>query len=153
MLLEPNIIMRGECAAVGLAVSEATRSEHSFKHGCAVFKNGKIIQSGRNQFCDMNRVKHFKSNRIWSIHAEMNALGGLPKHMTRGASLAVVRVTKNGDLTCSKPCVICMTLIKSAGIKNLIYSTGINKMKTVKINYRPVPSGINPSSSSTMASS
>ena len=145
--------MRGECAAVGLAVSEATRSEHSFKHGCAVFKNGKIIQSGRNQFCDMNRVKHFKSNRIWSIHAEMNALGGLPKHMTRGASLAVVRVTKNGDLTCSKPCVICMTLIKSAGIKNLIYSTGINKMKTVKINYRPVPSGINPSSSSTMASS
>ncbi len=143
--------MRGECAAVGLAVSEATRSEHSFKHGAAVFKNGKIIQSGRNQFCDMNRIRHFKSHRIWSIHAEMNALGGLPKHMTRGASIAVVRVTKGGDLSCSKPCVICMTLIKSAGIKNLIYSTGINNMKTVKIDYRPVPLGINPTSVATLA--
>jgi len=143
--------MRGECAAVGLAVSEATRSEHSFKHGAAVFKNGKIIQSGRNQFCDMNRIRHFKSHRIWSIHAEMNALGGLPKHMTRGASIAIVRVTKSGDLSCSKPCVICMTLIKSAGIKNLIYSTGINKMKTVKLNHNPEFGGRSPSSVDVMA--
>jgi tRNA(Arg) A34 adenosine deaminase TadA len=145
--------MRGECVAVGLAVSEATRSEHSFKHGAAVFKNGKIIQSGRNQFCDMNRIRHFKSHRIWSINAEMNALGGLPKHMTRGASIAVVRVTKAGDLSCSKPCVICMTLIKSAGIKNLIYSTGINTMKTVKIDYRSVSGGSSPSRSLSMAPS
>ena len=136
--------MRGQSAAVGLAVSEATRSEHEFQHGAAVFKNGKIIQSGKNQFCDSNRVKHFKSKRIWSIHAEMNALGGLPKNITRGASLVVVRVTKRGDLSCSKPCVICMTLIKSAGIKNLIYSVGVNKMKTVKLTAGTTPGEVGP---------
>lgn len=72
---------------VGLAIDEAEKSNHSARHGAVVYKNGTIIQSGRNQYCSLERLRHYKSNRIWSIHAEMNALASLPKNVTRGAAI------------------------------------------------------------------
>lgn len=113
--------MRTINIALGLAIAEATRSEHNVKHGAVVVSKGKIIQSGRNQYCGMERIKHFK-NRIWSIHAEMNALAGLPKNMTKGANIIVVRVNSLGDVVNSKPCHICMSLIQTAGIRKVLYS-------------------------------
>ena len=113
---------------VGLAVDEASRSSHKAKHGAVVYKNGKIIQSGRNQYCSLNRLRNYKSNRIWSIHAEMNALANLPKNITRGAGIIVVKVNREGDLTNSRPCRVCMSIIERMGIKRVMYSTDTNKM-------------------------
>ena len=119
--------------AVNMAIDEALRSEHSVKHGAVVMKKGKIIQSGRNQYCAMERIKHFQSKRIWSIHAEMNALLGLPKCMTKNADIYVVRVNKLGDIVNSRPCKICMTLILKSGIKNVHYSGDTNTMETLRL--------------------
>ena len=108
--------------ALGMAIAEASRSDHQFKHGAVVVKKGKIIQSGRNQHCGIDRIKHFHGNRIWSMHAEMNALWSLPRNITRGSDILVVRVNSKGDIVNSKPCYVCMGLIRSAGCKNTLYS-------------------------------
>lgn len=107
-----------------LAIDEAMRSEHTtHRHGAVVYKSKHIIQSGRNQYCAPKRIKHFNSNKIWSVHAEMNALAGLPRRITKNADIVIVRVNKNGDIVNSKPCEICMGLIKSAQIRRVLYST------------------------------
>ena len=122
--------MRTLNVALGMAIAEASRSEHQFKHGAVVVKKGKIIQTGRNQHCGIERIKHFSGNRIWSIHAEMNALCSLPRNITRGSDILIVRVNSKGDIVNSKPCQVCMGLIKSAGCKKILYSNeegGITK--------------------------
>lgn len=111
---------------ISLAIDEAHRSEHSTRHGAVVVKKGKVIQSGRNQYCSLQRVKHFQSKKIWSIHAEMNVLAGLPKKITRGAEIYIVRVRRDGTLSNSKPCSICMSLIQGAGIRRIFYSVDNN---------------------------
>ena len=107
-----------------LAIDEAMKSEHTtHKHGAVVYKRKQILQSGRNQYCSAKRIRHFNSDKIWSIHAEMNALAGLPRKMTRNADIVIVRVNKRGDIVNSKPCEICMGLIRSAQIRRVLYST------------------------------
>jgi deoxycytidylate deaminase len=118
--------------ALGVAIAEATRSEHNVKHGAVLVKKGKIIQSGRNQYCGMERIRHFNS-RIWSIHAEMNILAGLPRNMTRGADIMVVRVNSRGDIVNSKPCHICMSMIKNAGCRKVFYSTDMGEISSEKV--------------------
>jgi tRNA(Arg) A34 adenosine deaminase TadA len=110
--------------AIRLALEEASQSEHRTRHGSVLFKNGKIIQSGRNQFCGLERLKHFKNNRILSIHAEMNVIAGLPRSVTKGATIVIVRIKRDGTIANSKPCNICMSLIKSSGIKRVIWTDG-----------------------------
>ena len=118
--------------ALGVAIAEATRSEHNVKHGAVLVKKGKIIQSGRNQYCGMERIRHFNS-RIWSIHAEMNILAGLPRNMTRGADIMVVRVNSRGDIVNSKPCHICMSMIKNAGCRKVFYSNDMGEISSEKV--------------------
>ena len=117
-----------------LAIDEAERSSHRSKHGAVVFKNGKIIQSGRNQYCSLERLRHYKSNRIWSVHAEMNALAGLPKNISRGACIVVIKVNKEGNLVNSKPCRVCMAIIRKSGINKVLYSFDINRIISRKLN-------------------
>ena len=110
--------------AIHLAIEEAMQSEHKTRHGSVVYKQGKIIQSGRNQYCAMQRLKHFKTNPIWSIHAEMNVIAGLPKGITKGATIVIVKVNRDGRLSNSKPCSICTALIRRSGINKIIYTSG-----------------------------
>lgn len=115
--------MRNHVVAQHIAIDEALRSEHNFRHGAVVVKNGKVIASARNQYCSFDKINSFKT-RIWSIHAEMNALQGLPRPLTRGADIYVVRVSReNNELRNSMPCDICSILIRKAGIRNVYYST------------------------------
>lgn len=120
--------MRNRIVAQHIAIEEALRSEHAVKHGAVLVKNGKIINSGRNQYCSRQRIRMFNAQRIWSIHAEMNVLNGIPKSVTRGADLYVVRVThyRPYGFMNSKPCAICSALCRKAGIRNVYYSTQNN---------------------------
>ena len=117
--------MRNHIIAQHVAIDEALRSEHDVKHGAVLTKQGKIINSARNQYCTLSRIKSFTVQRIWSIHAEMNVLNGIPKSVTRGCDLYVVRVTPYGnhEFMNSKPCGICSALCRKAGIRNVYYST------------------------------
>lgn len=125
--------MRARDTIIDLAINEASRSEHNVKHGAVVVKKGKIIQSGRNQYCSMERIKHFNAHRIWSIHAEMNVLMGLPKCVTKNADIYVVRVNGEGEIVNSKPCKICMSMILKSGIKTIHYSNDENTIVSQKI--------------------
>ncbi len=52
----------------------------------------------------------------------MNAIIGSYLTDLKDASLLVVRIDANRNITMSKPCPACMHLIRAAGIKDLFYS-------------------------------
>lgn len=58
---------------------------------------------------------HTKRHR--SIHAEHAAL----LKASEGDTVIVVRILKDGTMTCSKPCDNCMKQIRKAGIERVYY--------------------------------
>ena len=59
------------------------------------------------------------------LHAELNAI---IRSRKQGHTIIVVRVDKQGNLRMAKPCPICQLAIKSAGIKEVIYSINDNEL-------------------------
>lgn len=63
---------------------------------------------------------HPKMNKDFgfdTLHAECSAL----MRAKRGDTLIVVRLLKNDDLGCSKPCEKCMKYIRKKGIRQIFY--------------------------------
>ena len=53
-----------------------------------------------------------------SAHAESR----LARKLDRGAIVYVVRITASGKLTLARPCVSCIRILKSKGVKKVFYS-------------------------------
>lgn len=112
---------------IRMAEQAAMRSDCTVKHGAIIYRGGHPISSTCNR-----RVTHPESQR-WSvdpkklttIHAEQRALI-LAQSQLKGATLVSVRLNGN---RCSKPCVMCASLMKEAGISHVIYFDGTRYIK------------------------
>lgn len=98
-----------------IALKEAEKSEHRYKHGAVLFRQGKPISKGHNQ---TNRG-HNAAKGYWagSLHAEIASLINA-RTDTRGASILVVRRNLRNSLPCSN----CFAALKAEGIKSIFYS-------------------------------
>lgn len=106
---------------IQVAIEEAEKSDFIFKNGAKfrlgaiVLHKGKIVGRGHN----IKRT-HARMNKEFgytTIHAEAQAL----MRANCGDQLLVVRLLKNGELGCSKPCAKCMKYIKEQKIKEIFY--------------------------------
>lgn len=62
-------------------------------------------------------------------HAECDAM----LRASTGDVLVVVRIHKNGKLSCSKPCEKCLKVAKEFGIKKIIYTDWDSSVCEMKI--------------------
>lgn len=71
------------------------------------------------------------SNNIPNMHPEpqAHAEARLTKKLDRGSVVYVVRVSKKGDFTSSKPCKHCQRMMKARKVKRCYYSISGNKGK------------------------
>ena len=126
------------------AYIEATKSTFDRFHvGCVVVYKGHVISRGhnskkthpvqqrQNRFRVLNNYD--KPNNYYppSIHAEVSALCSISYPVGINikwdrVKIYVVRVLKNGDMACSKPCAACENLIRTLGIKGCYYSENNN---------------------------
>lgn len=90
------------------------------------YRVGAIIYSGKNRSrgCNIEKthpwlLRDYKRNRI-SIHAEMVALLKA-RFSTHGSFMCIMRLDKKGNIMPSKPCSICLGLIKEAGVSQILY--------------------------------
>lgn len=113
-----------------------TSDDDQFKIGCVVVdKNSKILSIAANSNTKTHpyqaRLAH-KHNQPYKIylHAEIRAL-----LKCRGSphTLYVVRVSRSGNTTISKPCPICMEAIKIAGVKNIVYTDKNGNVNVFKV--------------------
>ena len=115
---------------IQMAIDEAWKSDHRhFKHG-AILVSGKCVislghnQPIRNHFC-------FKS-----VHAEMQTIleAKRKKVNLKNCHLYVVRLSNTGETLLSKPCQICMNILRNNKVKHVIYSLDNNKYDLIYLN-------------------
>ena len=97
----------------------AAKSDHEqHKMSCLIVKKNRIISSGYNQLKTSPKSPH----RFKSTHAEFHALARLNLEETKGCTVYVYRMDKNGILSNSKPCESCFLLLQKKKIKRIIYT-------------------------------
>ena len=120
----------------------AHMSDHHMRVGAIIVKGRRIIAGGFNKSKTHTviRNKIDKFSLVDKLHAEMNAILKARTDL-EGAKMYVLRVCINnkhlprrltgrprgrnlGDTGMSRPCNLCMNLIRNSGIKEIIYTTG-----------------------------
>ena len=98
------------------AKSEAFNSSAQFRHGAVLFRRGRIVSVGYNQYRTVcwawphSRYHESLSQpdlsgiRLNNMHAEISAMHNVPKSDLAGKDIFVVRINKAGTLMNSQPC-------------------------------------------------
>jgi len=86
-------------------------------------KKGRILSIGKNSYVKthpkqaLHAAKVGRPEKIF-LHAEMDAIIRC-KNLSRASKILVSRVSKKGKYVNAKPCPVCESAIKEAGIKNV----------------------------------
>ena len=99
--------------------------------GAVLVKGSRILAVGHNQL---------RPSRIIgteTLHAEAAAILKLLKegrqHDLVNASLYVTRYTRGGRIGLARPCDVCMSLIRSVGIREVSYTTNEELTEMIKL--------------------
>ena len=96
----------------------AAASPHPlFRVGAVVAHGGRIIATGTNK----PRSHPQAPGPFYTIHAEVDALTGIQRHRVAGATLYVVRLTRDGTLAGSRPCARCWDVLVRQGLRRVYY--------------------------------
>jgi tRNA(Arg) A34 adenosine deaminase TadA len=112
--------------AIDLAIDQAKKSSGPFKHGCVIMSGKNIVSKGNN---------HIRTKvGTLSIHAEMDAIWKMDSDQYSNKKAVIVRLSNGGTkLSNSRPCSICMGLLKQHGINTIAYSTASGKIQLEQI--------------------
>lgn len=107
---------------------EAAKSDFiPYQLGALAVKKGKIVSKAFNTRSAHGRMT--RQHGYFGGHAEANALINIDDCDT----IFVIRVKKNGNLSMSLPCELCMSIIKSKGIKKIIYTDWCGDLQVMKL--------------------
>lgn len=105
----------------------ANMSEHHFRVGALIVKGRRILAGGHNKNKTHTIIKNKidKYSLVDKLHAEMTAILKARTDLS-GSKIYVLRLCPdNKDGTgMSRPCGLCMGLIRGAGIREVFYTTG-----------------------------
>lgn len=103
-----------------------------YKIGCVVAQKNKIINASFNSSKTHPMQKHYNKERFdgddtpHRVHAEIHALAPYIEDDVDWKNVTVYIARKrrcDGENGMSRPCPACMKMIKSLGIKNIVYTT------------------------------
>ena len=97
----------------------------NFRLGAILVYRNSIVSIGMNSY---KTHPLMAARTSWPfLHAEQNAIIRAGLDNCEGLDLYIARVLKNNTLAMSKPCKVCIKLIKDVGIRNIYYSTNTRK--------------------------
>lgn len=107
---------------INLALKIAQKSEHHFPIGAIIAYGSCVLSIGINKYRTHPRQDNqYTKQKATSIHAELDAI--ISCHNTKGATIYVARSLFNGSNGLAKPCKFCQDIIRTAGIKKIVYTT------------------------------
>jgi tRNA(Arg) A34 adenosine deaminase TadA len=113
--------------AIKRAVEVAAPNDYQFRHGAVLFRGKRMHNTGRNRSRPVFWVQYqarpvgTKPESL-SMHAEVSCMHRVPKDIIEGSNVLVVRLSKTGDLTFSKPCGTCQHEMKRKKIAKCYFS-------------------------------
>ena len=99
-----------------LAKNVSKNSDHRYKMGSVIVKNGKPLSVGFNQ------IKSNPNAPYLGLHCEQHALQNCGKENLKGCSIFVYRENRVGDPAMAKPCKNCQKILKENGFRWMYYS-------------------------------
>lgn len=121
-------------ALLNRALAMANLSDCKQKHAAIIVKGGRIIGSGVNTFRNSTvsdfpggtYTNHAESNALRSIKAyrSVGKIGADSSDTIYGARIYIARVSRRRTPAFSRPCDACFAELISAGITDIIYTTG-----------------------------
>lgn len=103
------------------AVALAYTSSCNYQHCAMVVRNGKVLSAKTNRYRNATIARTVEEVKTLSYHAEYRAIRAAGIENCRGATIVVARVNATGPAL-SKPCKHCAELIRTVGIKRIIYT-------------------------------
>jgi len=101
----------------------AEKSSYTFRHGAVIWRANRPIGIGFNSNKFTSEIKGHK----WPTrHAEIDALLSC-NSVTKGADLYVVRCNARGEFRNSKPCPMCIDMMRKHYIRRCFYSISDNE--------------------------
>lgn len=105
-----------------IAQKEALKSGfEQHRLGAVIVKSGNILSTGYNE------LRPSKTIGTTTLHAEAAAIKKLLERGDfkglAGSTLYVTRFTRGGHIGLAAPCTSCMGLIRSVGIRRVLFST------------------------------
>lgn len=136
-----TIIMTRFVKMANYASKQAEQSTLKYQHGAILTKGSKILATGYNK----SRSKFLNTIQTCT-HAEMDVILnyfnsiGIKQNIKKNHKLSkcilwVVRLSRDGKLTDSKPCCICLNYLKNIGIKKIGYSNSNGDIIISKTQY------------------
>lgn len=122
LLDKPIGIMSVTTNAIDACIKQCYRSPMRSRHGAAIIYRGKVVAAAKNDYVSGKRPY----DDCRSIHAEVAViiefLKRYPRAALREATLVVVRVTRDGELSCSRPCSQCTQTINKYNVGKVVHS-------------------------------
>lgn len=112
--------------AIDLAIEQAQKSSGPFRHGCVIMSGKNVISKGNNHV--RNKIGTL------SVHAEMDAIWKMDSEQYSNKKAVIVRISNaETKLANSRPCHMCMNLLKQNGISTIVFSTSSGKIQMEQI--------------------
>ncbi len=108
----------------------AMTSKHAkWQLGAVLTRGSTFLSSAPNKYRNPPWVNHLHATRHAEREALRKSLNG-----TRGTTIYVARVDRNGDAKMARPCSYCMRALYLAGVREVVYTTddGSYKIERVK---------------------
>lgn len=110
------------------AIKKAVQSKCKQQHAAIIVKGGRVLGIGVNQVHNylhstcVTGIEDDAIRNLISTHAEVAAIKQVKKEHLKGATLYVARISPGGNVSYSRPCARCEQIIRSVGIKEIVYS-------------------------------
>lgn len=113
-----------------LAKKIASKSPSKYKLGCVIVKKSRVIAVGWNNMTKSHPRCKTEGNYL---HAEIHALLGMEPSLTNNSVAYVYREDRNGKISKSRPCAVCMGALRIANVKAVCYTDTIQGFVEEKI--------------------
>lgn len=121
MKISHGTLSKRDRARLSQASKVASVSDCKYKHGVVIVRGGRVLSIGTNSYRNYPMDFNVISKEDSSVHAEEAALRALNGE-AKGAIMFVARVNNMGIERMSRPCKRCMSQIRAAGIKRIVYT-------------------------------
>lgn len=108
--------------AIDACIKQCHRSPMRSRHGAVIIYRNKVVAAATNTYVASRRP--YDDYR--SVHAEVAVivefLKKYPRSALREATLVVVRISRDDELSCSRPCAKCTQTILKYNVGKVVHS-------------------------------
>lgn len=99
--------------------SQSNHPQH--KHSAVITYRGRPVSFGFNEMRTHPGILKFSKVKL--IHAEMSAILKDRYQDFTGCTMTVYREDRDGNMAMSRPCEVCLKMLRAYGFKNIMFST------------------------------